>query len=267
MNKSELLSCEGMKIFKKGDYERALTYFNEALRFDEDDVFIIYNKVCCLISLDRIDETKELFEKIVTLCGSYENNESILYIKVNALTALHRNEEVFKLCDEILDSHPDCLFALTIKGHLLANDSNHAEAMECFDKAITVDPFDFDANFLKAKLLYDLSKYEEAEIFVDIAMKINPNVSSIFYLKGSILARHQSDYKLALTYLEKAISLDPNCDVYLLEKAHILSLLNRIDDAKALYKQILRSNPDRYGDNLELRELLVDMLFDVLKKD
>ncbi len=56
-----------------------------------------------------------------------------------------------------------------------SNQSNHTEAMEFYDRALALDPYDTDVLTNKGLLFYDMGNYTEAINYYDQVLAIDPN--------------------------------------------------------------------------------------------
>jgi tetratricopeptide (TPR) repeat protein len=80
------------------------------------------------------------------------------------------------------------------KGTALGELGKYEEAIECYGKALKIDPNHADAWCNKGNALDKLGKYEGAIECCDKALKINPNFAGAWYNKGwtlDELGRHK----------------------------------------------------------------------------
>ena len=79
----------------------------------------------------------------------------------------------------------------------------------------------FMHSYQESLQFYNQHRYREAISSIDTAMKVLPNISIAYQLKGTILYQ-QNKLRIALSMWEKALDLDPSS----------LTLLNRVDTLK-----------------------------------
>jgi len=151
------------------------------------------------------------------------------------------------------------------------------DAIECFDKAIEINPL-FELPWAnKARIYFNLKRYEEALECVNKTLDIHPKWAEALKLKGMILINLKRNEE-ALECLEKAINLIPedgdawdnkgralfnlkkygeaitcfnkalkfkkeNCEILLLKGLSFVQL-GRIDDAIVCFDDALKINPD-----------------------
>jgi tetratricopeptide (TPR) repeat protein len=113
------------------------------------------------------------------------------------------------------------------------------EALECYDKAIKLDP-DFtglEARMNKASVLGELGRYNESVAILDEAIETAPANLSMYAAilwadKGSVLGK-MGEHEKALEALDKATSLDPNNPITWISKSDLFRTLGREAEAEA----------------------------------
>jgi tetratricopeptide (TPR) repeat protein len=89
------------------------------------------------------------------------------------------------------------------------NQPAYREAIECYDKALEIDPTHFNSWFDKGCVLKFLGDYQKAVECYDMALKINPNHLGSLINKGCVLSS-LGKYEEAITCFDDATSIDPN---------------------------------------------------------
>ena len=85
------------------------------------------------------------------------------------------------------------------KGRALCERGKYEEAIECFDKAIEINPDFVCAWHGKGRVLYEQGKYEEAIKCYDKAIEIDPNLAYVWHGKALALdklGRHEEAHVL-----------------------------------------------------------------------
>ncbi|NPA69140.1 MAG: tetratricopeptide repeat protein, partial [Chlorobi bacterium] len=91
----------------------------------------------------------------------------------------------------------------------------------------------------KNRLNGNLQKAEEQYL---ASLEVNPqSAASYFYLASIYIAR--KDYQSALNFSKKAVEINPENYWYLLEKADLLKINGKENDAEIIYKKLLNKNP------------------------
>jgi len=120
------------------------------------------------------------------------------------------------------------------KGGALYFLGKYDEAIECYDKAIEIDPNNPVVWNNKGLALYHLDKHEEAIKCYDKAIEIDPNDADTWNNKGLALY-HLDKHEEAITSYDKAIEIDPNDADTWNNKGLALDSLYNNDDAKKCY--------------------------------
>jgi tetratricopeptide (TPR) repeat protein len=116
------------------------------------------------------------------------------------------------------------------------------EAVECFDKAIGINP-SFGLPWVsKTKIVLDAQKYDEALEFADKALVLSPNWGDALKLKGMIMINLGRNEE-ALKYLGEASEMDPKDFSVWDHQARALSNLGRYPEAIACADRSLEANP------------------------
>ena len=116
------------------------------------------------------------------------------------------------------------------KGVELDKLGKHEEALVCFNKALTIDPNNINANYNKGLALIKFGKNEEAIEYFDKALFLDPNNINALFSKGGIFGR-LNRFEEALECFNKMLDLDPqNINIYL-GKGMALNELNKYKEA------------------------------------
>ncbi len=128
------------------------------------------------------------------------------------------------------------------KGTEFLKQGNTREAVECFDKAIGINP-SFELPWAsKTKIFLDAQKYDEALEYANKALVLHRNWEDALKLKGMIMINLGRNEE-ALEYLEKASEIDPEDFSTWDHQARALSNLGRYPEAIACADKSLKINP------------------------
>lgn len=129
------------------------------------------------------------------------------------------------------------------------NNMTLAEAWYKRSVELAADNLDF-INALGA-LYVNTDEYEKALQVLNSSLLKNPKQSEPLTNIGFVYAKQQQFGK-ALEYYNKAIALDPDLEQALLNKAGVLNIMGRKQEAKQTLQRILKLNPE----NVMVKELL-----------
>lgn len=94
------------------------------------------------------------------------------------------------------------------KGGEMFNTSRYEEALVSFDLALKIDSRSADALNGKGLVVNQIGKYEEAITWFDKALEINPDFVDAMYNKADALGE-LGNYEEALIWTDKALTLKP----------------------------------------------------------
>lgn len=92
------------------------------------------------------------------------------------------------------------------KGEQLANSGNYAQALTCFDQAITIQPQSVAAWVFRGVVLIHLERYKEALASCDRALSILPTDRQAWLFRGAAL-NHLGWYKQSYNSYDKALGI------------------------------------------------------------
>lgn len=95
------------------------------------------------------------------------------------------------------------------RGCSLMNQEKYKEAIECFDKAIELNPDDSDAWFNKGYSYYELDEPDKELMCYEKVLEINPEDGDAWYNKGCVLY-DKGLYKEAIECYDMVMELEPD---------------------------------------------------------
>jgi tetratricopeptide (TPR) repeat protein len=128
------------------------------------------------------------------------------------------------------------------KGAEFLKQGKKEEALECFDKAIKINP-SFEPPWVdKIRIFLDAKKYDEALEYADKALGLHRHSGDALKLKGLTLI-HLGRNEEALDSLQKASDINPQDASLWDHRARALSDLGRHKEAVACADESLKANP------------------------
>ncbi len=151
-------------------------------------------------------------------------------------------------------------------GLLLLEKFNRGEALDAFDKALTINPSASEA--LAAKGVAALMRYEikDAENLAERALKFNPNLPEALRLRADVYLA-TGNVASAMKELESARKISPRDERTLARIAACYTLMNRPKDGDALLSEVEKFDSKPAVFHYELGERLEDRRrFDLAEK-
>lgn len=155
------------------------------------------------------------------------------YQKIFALLDELKIIEAQEKIDKLLKRNKKDYFLWWLKGYvfLYGGNDRYEEAVESFDKAISLDPDNSFAWEFKAIALRSLGRYEEAIACYDKSMELDPLDYAAIYNRAVLLERIGKTDE-ALDYYSLATKIDQNNILAWESKANLLENLQRFDEAE-----------------------------------
>jgi len=190
-----------------GQYEKAISCFEEALAQDPDEAEVYNNIGICLGEMGRMDEAGAILEKAVALRPSYPEAWSNLG---GVCAQLGRHARGLDACDRALAMKPDWAEGHANRAVNLAGLGRFDEATAAFDRAFEADPDYWRAHVMAAEVAARRGVPAPQILpLVEKALDINPREAVILALMASCLA-DLGRKEEALHYLDLAVEVDPD---------------------------------------------------------
>ena len=132
--------------------------------------------------------------------------------------------------------------ALYARGNEALARRDYADALDCFQELVTLDPRDAVARNSLGVTLAELARYQEAEHELRRAIGIRPSYPEVHHNLGNVLlsmGRHNESEDP----LRRALKLKPSYVDARITLAMVLTLLGRVREARDCYEKALRLAP------------------------
>ena len=117
-------------------------------------------------------------------------------------------------------------------------------AKSFFKEAIAKSPEDYSLYYDYAMYLQDNGFPEEALSCYDMLLNVMPNNYNLIYNKGYVYLVYMGENEKALECFNKVLEMDPTSVNALYNKGMTYEQMGDFINAKNIYRQILRKNPD-----------------------
>lgn len=275
--KAEELGCEQNNIFNKlayiysleKDYRTSLKYADKAILINAKNAYSYYRKGCAHYKLNDYSKAKESFLKAEKLGYKTHN----LYNNLSHIYFLEKEYKIsLKYADKAISVNPNSDYSYYMKGFVYFNLKDYKEAKEAFlkaeelgcnypdlfyklsciyrqqdeedyksslqyaDKAISANPNDGANYFNKAFTLFCMKNFSEAKDCFFKAEELGIRDEYMFYLFAYIFYM-ESDFEMALNYLDKAFKKNNKDRDFYESKAEILLKLGRKEEAEQYFQK------------------------------
>jgi tetratricopeptide (TPR) repeat protein len=209
-DKIQILFEKANTALELGKLEIAQKYFSEVIALDQTASGAWCGIALCLRPQERFEEAEEYFLK------GLKHEPNHIQILVN-----------------LIHFYTFCI-------------PNRAKALEMSQKAFEIAPWYWPVYYHTAQLHREFRtpNYEEkAANYVDTAIKLSPNNSALFSLKGDLLSKDIKTYASAREYYLKALEIDPESETTHTNYGILLLSLYRPHEAKEHFEFAQRINP------------------------
>jgi len=198
-----------------GKFDDAISYYQQALAIDSTIEEAIYDLSYCLEILDRQEEAIELFKTIIDKdpysCDAWFCL-GMAYLKIEDNG---KARDAYEFAIAINDNFAPAHFNL---GELCVFEEQYEQALEHFNKTLSLEGPGPDIYYSIAFCMERLAKYGKAIEFYRKASKINVFYDEAYYGIGRCLEAQDKPYE-AIHFYGKAIKLDHYNPSYWLAKA------------------------------------------------
>jgi tetratricopeptide (TPR) repeat protein len=117
-------------------------------------------------------------------------------------------ENAITLWNHVLARYPRYITAFNNRGIIYHRQGDYRQALENFQSALRIDPFDTKIRINIAYLYLDMHDDRSAGANLDVALYFNPDDPCAFYTRGN-LSRKEKDYDRAIEMYTRAMALEP----------------------------------------------------------
>ncbi len=184
----------------EGEPEKALEIYREAVRVDPTQAPLWWELVGLTAALDR-DRLDEVLQQALQ---AHPDDERILVVSVGRLREAGLADQALATLRSALDRQPDSVSLWAVLGDYLRELDRFEESLDCFERALAIDPYFARAHFGKGLAIGQ--REAAVESFAAAAQLAPENVVYVYHF-GSILCSLEN-YESAIKVLDKAIRLD-----------------------------------------------------------
>ena len=223
----------------KGDPAKGLQSADELLLRDRNNLVGHLSRSAALLALKNVDKARE---ELAVISKSFPQNPDARY-QVGLLAWQDKDykkaEQVFG--DLYRDNHDSRgLLGVT---ETLASQNRLNDAIKELDKVIAADPTRRDMLLARANFYVRAERYDEAIGTFSDLLKKDPGSADLLYRLAEAY-RRKGDINLAADSFRKASQAAPTNTLPLKQLGAILETIGPVDQAKAVYEQILKLDPN-----------------------
>ncbi|UKD56159.1 tetratricopeptide repeat protein [Amycolatopsis sp. FU40] len=226
---------------------RRLRRFEEAEAAGREAIELRPRRSSLLVAMAELAKDRKLFEESL---GWYElalenapRHAAALTSRVTVLRLLKRPVEAETAAREAVSLRPDAPGPLVAQGWLAAARHRGEEALDCFSRALAVDPRHAWALRSKVTQLLTSRRVAEAEAAAEEAMGRRPDDASCLRKMGEV---KEAQHKLeeALSWYDRALDTSARDLSAFLSRAAVLQRLRRFEEADSAVCEAIERCPN-----------------------
>ena len=228
----------GMLCLYEGNPERAVQYFEEAIRLDGSQAGAYAGLAKALARLGEYEAANEAEKRHLELSPITQ-----ALAKARKLLAAGQTTKAEEVCNNISKQHPANTNILRMQASIATKDGQHIIAEGLLKRIIKLSPNHYQPYVDLGRFLGERDRFPEGVDVLKQAVALEPSeVSSQQMLADFLSILGQSS--AALEIYDTVLQLDPDHSPALVGRGHMLRILGRRDEAIIAYESALAARPD-----------------------
>jgi tetratricopeptide (TPR) repeat protein len=185
----------------------------------------------------------ESIEKLTSLSktlgdeSQYNTKEEIDMAEL--MMAIGNYDKAISHCDSVLTKDKSNVEALIVKGNAIDKKRKFEQALECYDKALKIDPKNITALVNKALTLEEIdSKNDEIKSLLEKAITLDSTTSNTMASKGTAYLT-LGKFEQALECYDKALKIDPKNIIAVVNSGVAWTRLGYQEKAISYYDRVI----------------------------
>jgi tetratricopeptide (TPR) repeat protein len=234
----------GSIFFQRGYFEQAEAAFSRALADEPTSAEALYGLGSSALQLGKSAPSREIFERATRAQASYPDTLPNAWNNLGLLAAREgRLTEAVECFERALTLSPDHLVALDNLGNAYRTLKQWPDAQRVLQRAVQVGPDDAEANYSLAMVFAQLANNDRAYDYLRRALAIRPDYPEALNNLGILLLRTQRKEEAIRTF-EQCIQVAPAFDQAYLNLARLYALQDESSRAKTVLQQLLAQHPN-----------------------
>jgi len=224
----------GLLYLAKKDTTRAIELYENGTKLNVDTRYI-KDELCDLyLNTNYMEKANALFDEV--------GLESKIKI-ADAYFYAGKDEEAESMFNRIKNENEDISFLYYRLGEIKYYNKKYQESVENFLKAVEIDSTKPEIHFRLALSYFRLKNYNQALVYINKGLAINPEEIRFLNLKADIVY-NLGDFDEAVMIYDKIFKIDPEYALALNNYSYILAERGeKLDKALEMSKRALKKNP------------------------
>ncbi len=239
----------GNTLVKMGDFEGAITAYQDAITVNPHAVWSLYSLGKLLAERGSFEEAVLSLQKAIEI-----KPESFSYYSLGmALVKLKRVNEAAEALQKAVDINPDCCDAYLQLAQLKFGQKLWSEALGFYRQAVSKCSRS-DAYFGMGKVFMELGRWEDAIASYRLGIELNSEVAEVYYDLGMALEKLRRWKEAAIEY-RQARDISPDSIEINLKLGETLQQFGRVAEAERCYRRCLQIEPQQVEARTKLEAL------------
>ncbi|MFC1528854.1 tetratricopeptide repeat protein [Candidatus Latescibacterota bacterium] len=195
----------GNSLSSLGRFDEAIVQFQNALKIDPEHTKTYFNLGNTLSSLGRLDEAVVEYRNALRTNPNYAE---AYYNMGNAYYRLGNIDEAISAYRSALRANPNYSRVYNNLGNALFYQEKVEEAIQEYQKLLRLTPRDIEVYNNLGLAFSQLERYDKAEEYLKIAIKINPDIRTHHIL--GIVFKQQEKFEEAIEQFKEVIRIYPD---------------------------------------------------------
>ncbi len=204
-NRASAYNSRGIAYFSKGENDRAIRDFDEAIRLTPKSPVVLYNRGFAYYSKGDYDRAIHDYDEAIGIVPKYL---LALNDRGNAYYRKGDYDRAIRSYDDVIRLNPKTAIAYANRANAYRMKADYDRAIRDFDEAIRLDPKDPGAIRSRGQLYTDKGDYGRAISDLNEAIRLKSDDAESYNARGFIY-KQQDDNNSAIRDLDQAIKLQP----------------------------------------------------------
>ena len=211
-------------------------------------VFIGIISLLCIILLSNL--TKAALESEAIIENEIENNNGIDSMKLKLVIDELQNllnsgkaTEAFEIIQKLDPLYRQEETVLISYGRALVQLGKGKEGQAVFETILQKNPSSIDANLLMAKLNMRQLSWDTVELYVMKVLQVDPQNAMAHSYMSKVILNRDNDTNKALSYISKAVKLDPHHAEIQFDLGMMLFSVGRFTEGQQAFEETTRLGP------------------------
>jgi tetratricopeptide (TPR) repeat protein len=234
----------GSVFFERGYGETSETFFRRALQDDPASAEALYGLGSVYLQQQKLPEARESFERVLKLQASYPGTIPNAWNNLGIISAREGNTAAAIECfQRALRIDPAHLIALLNLGNAYRQRREWAEAKKALQRAFDVGPDDPEVNYSLGMVYAQVEESDRAYEFLRRAIELRRVYPEALNNLGVLYLRKRRPEE-AIHSFEESIRVAPEYDQSYLNLAHVYAIQGEREKAREVLLELLKQHPN-----------------------